>query len=229
MDDIRDACPDTVRGLESLLQYGGDDVEDVFALTFEATAIGVDGKHETQDLVLNGSKLPVTSGNRQEYVDAYVRWLSYERASASVDAFRYGFKEVFSSTQALQLFRPKDLEAACVGTSDFDLHGLEEVTRYVGYTANSPQIKWFWETVHNLDTDARKALLKFLTSTDRAPFRGLAKDGSLIIQRTAELEHLPVAHTCHNILDLPEYETREVLERKLLQSMELGHVGFGLI
>ncbi|QQP49230.1 Uncharacterized protein FKW44_009811 [Caligus rogercresseyi] len=50
---------------------------------------------------------------------------------------------------------------------------------------------------------------------------------SLIIQRTNETEYLPVAHTCFNILDLPDYQSRETLSRKLLISIQCTQ-GFGL-
>lgn len=38
---------------------------------------------------------------------------------------------------------------------------------------------------------------------------------------------LPVAHTCFNILDLPNYKSKEILKRKLMQAIEHTH-GFGL-
>ena len=38
-------------------------------------------------------------------------------------------------------------------------------------------------------------------------------------------EHLPVAHTCFNVLDLPEqYSSEEKLRYKLLQAIENTHV-----
>ncbi len=32
--------------------------------------------------------------------------------------------------------------------------------------------------------------------------------------------HLPVSHTCFNILDLPAYSSKEILRRKLLEAIE---------
>ena len=38
-------------------------------------------------------------------------------------------------------------------------------------------------------------------------------------------EHLPVAHTCFNVLDLPEeYSSEDKLRNKLLQAIENTHV-----
>ena len=39
---------------------------------------------------------------------------------------------------------------------------------------------------------------------------------------------LPRAHSCFNILDLPEYDSQRTLEGKLLQAMEYCGLGFGL-
>ena len=41
---------------------------------------------------------------------------------------------------------------------------------------------------------------------------------------------LPVAHTCYNQIDLPEYSTKEMLEEKLLWAIkEAQGFGFGWI
>ena len=41
-------------------------------------------------------------------------------------------------------------------------------------------------------------------------------------------QHLPVAHTCFNLLDLPSYSSREMLRRKLLQAIQHTQ-GFALV
>ena len=67
----------------------------------------------------------------------------------------------------------------------------------------------------------------FVTGSERVPIRGL---GSLpfCIQRSGELqERLPTAHSCFNILDIPEYRQKTVLEERL--AVALKHTeGFGL-
>jgi len=41
-------------------------------------------------------------------------------------------------------------------------------------------------------------------------------------------DYLPVAHTCFNLLDLPQYMDKVILREKLLQAMEETE-GFGLV
>ena len=38
---------------------------------------------------------------------------------------------------------------------------------------------------------------------------------------------LPSAHTCFNQLDLPEYESEEIMKEKLLIAIREGSEGFG--
>ncbi len=43
----------------------------------------------------------------------------------------------------------------------------------------------------------------------------------------ANENRLPSAHTCFNQLDLPEYESKEVLQERLLMAIHEGATGFG--
>jgi len=42
-------------------------------------------------------------------------------------------------------------------------------------------------------------------------------------------DRLPTAHTCFNQLDLPDYPSEEVLQKKLLQAICEAHEGFGFV
>lgn len=72
--DLAQFRPDMARGLQSLLDYDGDDVEDVFCLDFSAVYESW-GERKTHELLPNGSTIEVTSSNKQEYVDLFVKWV----------------------------------------------------------------------------------------------------------------------------------------------------------
>ena len=76
------------------------------------------------------------------------------------------------------------------------------------------------------EEDKRKFLL-FLTGSDRIPARGM-ECVRVKIQRTGDDSFLPVAHTCFNLLDLPEYQTKEKLKYKLIQAIQQTK-GFGIV
>jgi E3 ubiquitin-protein ligase HUWE1 len=44
----------------------------------------------------------------------------------------------------------------------------------------------------------------------------------------ADLGNLPVAHTCFNQLDLPEYLSEQIMREKLLLAIKEGSEGFGI-
>ena len=59
-----------------------------------------------------------------------------------------------------------------------------------------------------LDDAERRRLLFFLTGSDRAPVKGL---GALVItvsRNGPDSLRLPTAHTCFNVLLLPDYRVR---------------------
>ena len=64
--------------------------------------------------------------------------------------------------------------------------------------------------------------------SDRVPMFGFMSAKKLTIQKTGDPNYLPVAHTCFNLLDLPEYATKSKLKYKLLQAIQ-GTQGFGLV
>lgn len=67
----------------------------------------------------------------------------------------------------------------------------------------------------------------FLTGSDRIPIYGMASL-QIVIQSTASgEEYLPVAHTCYNLLDLPQYSSKEVLCARLTQALD-NYEGFSL-
>lgn len=67
----------------------------------------------------------------------------------------------------------------------------------------------------------------FCTGSDRAPIGGL-KNLKFVVQKHANQTHLPTAHTCFNVLLLPEYDNIEVLEKNI-QLILKNNQGFGLI
>ena len=81
--------------------------------------------------------------------------------------------------------------------------------------------------MHKLNDEDKKNFLTFVTGTDRVPIDGL-KTLKFNIQRHSNVSNLPTAHTCFNVMLLPEYESRQVLEKNMRLILEHNQ-GFGLI
>ncbi|XP_046455571.1 probable E3 ubiquitin-protein ligase HERC4 isoform X2 [Daphnia pulex] len=226
LDDIGGLCPTLMRSLHSLLDYEGDDVEDVFCLSFVMSR-EVFGSVQTDELKPGGANILVTQKNKQEYVDLYVDFILNKSIAKHFDAFNRGFHKVCGG-RVLRLFQSHELMDLVVGNENYDWYALQENAEYKnGYSFDHPTIRLFWEVFHEMSLEQKKNFLLFLTGSDRIPILGM-KAVRVIIQRTVGGDsYLPVAHTCFNLLDLPLYNTKEKLRYKLLQAIQQTQ-GFAL-
>jgi ubiquitin-protein ligase E3 A len=215
------------RGLEALREYALDDVEDVFCLTFSVDEQSF-GQTRTVDLKPNGRNVGVTADNKHEFLTRRVAYELDEAVSWQVSAFAQGFHEV-ADCSSLSLFRPDELELAIVGSPELDFEALRKNTKYEGFTANSKEMKWFWDIVLNDFSPAQRArLLFFATGSDRAPLQGLGAAQFIIMRQGGEGDQrLPTAHTCFSVLQIPAYSSRAVMKDRLLLAVE-NATGFGL-
>lgn len=92
-----------------------------------------------------------------------------------------------------------------------------------------PSVRLFWQVMEELEESERRKVVRFVTSTPRAPLLGW---GTLeprfsIRDAGADESRLPSTSTCVNLLKLPRYGRRSVLRGKLLQAVNAG-AGFDL-
>jgi hypothetical protein len=98
-----------------------------------------------------------------------------------------------------------------------------------GFRATTPVIVNLWRIVQQeLTAEQQRKFLHFITSCERTPVGGM-KTVKIIIQRNGpDSDQLPTAHTCFNILMLPEYRSKDKLKTKLLTALQFSE-GFGLL
>jgi len=226
LSDLAELSPTTAKSLQQLLDYKDDDIEEVFSLTFTISQSSF-GEVVEVPLKPGGEEIAVTSDNKNEYVKLYTEYVLFKSCEAQFDAFKKGFLKVVSG-RVLQLFHPQELMALVVGNENYDWELLENLCEYKeGYSKDHEVIKNFWEVFKELSDENKKKFLLFLTGSDRIPIAGMSSV-KITIQMTKDTNFLPVAHTCFNLLDLPEYGTKEKLRFKLLQAIECTK-GFGLV
>jgi hypothetical protein len=202
--DLREFDPVLAQTFDNILAYEGNVQEDM-QLFFE---------YDDVPLCPNGSKIPVTNGNRQEFCDLVIQYLLGSSVQKQLEAFKAGFMRAAGGI-VLDIFRPEELALLVAGREELDFVALEKATTYEGYSAKSPTVKIFWRIVHRrLTPEEKRALLYFVTSCPRAPIRGLGAV-PFVIARDGERSHLPTAHTCVYMLVLPDDPDPESLHRKL--------------
>ena len=52
------------------------------------------------------------------------------------------------------------------------------------------------------------------------------QDKPLQLRKSGSNDRLPVAHTCFYLIDLPDYQDKEVLKKKLITAIIEGYGGF---
>ena len=243
INDVKFFDHEFYQGLVALKNYTGD-VENDFGLNFSVTdtmTVDLDGqefKHTvTNDLVRNGSNIPVTRANREVYIDAIARYRLQQQPAFATNAFLQGLGQIIQPMW-LAMFNQNELQTLVGGeNSELDIADLRRNTQYNGLYQigddglEHPTIVRFWKVLRDLSDGDRRKILKFVTSTPRAPLLGFSNlTPPFTIHSTSAgegIERLPSTSTCVNLLKLPNYQDETTMKDKLLYAAYSG-AGFDL-
>lgn len=233
LDDYREMCPTTARGLSTLLEYSGN-VEN-FELYFDTTFKNIFGDKVIRELIPNGSNIKVTNANKKEYVSKWCDFYMNSSIKEQFDSFYSGFHKVIGGN-ALSLFSAKEIEMIICGNDEtnIDCESFKSITKYTGWLSTtdaleSNVVKWFWKWFAQLNFEEQKKFLAFVTGSDRIPAIGVSTMSFKISRLRAfgNVKKLPIAHTCFNELCVFDYVSEEEFVRKLNMSIHESE-GFGL-
>ncbi len=122
------------------------------------------------------------------------------------------------------MFNQKELSILLGGSKiPIDLKDFKLNTKYGGdYHMEHPTIILFWKAIESFSEPQLQCLIKFITSCPRPPLLGFRELQPLLCIRHggSDIERLPSASTCVNLLKLPEYRDLEVLKEKLLYAIQ---------
>lgn len=227
LSDLEAVDADLHRSLVWMLD---NDITDVLDETFTTTEERF-GELVTIELKPGGEEVPVTEGNKKEYVDAVVAYRISRRVKEQFDAFMEGLLELIPR-DLINVFDERELELLIGGMSEIDMDDWTKFTDYRGYEKTDQVIEWFWQCIRSWPAERKSRLLQFTTGTSRVPVNGFkdlqGSDGPrrFTIEKSGDPQGLPRSHTCFNRLDLPPYQDYESLESKLLFAIEETE-GFG--
>ncbi|KAK5660958.1 hypothetical protein OQA88_12333 [Cercophora sp. LCS_1] len=227
--DMESFDPDYYKSLVWMLE---NDITDIITETFsvEDDEFGV---IKVVDLIENGRNVAVTETNKHEYVRLIVEHKLLASVKEQMESFLKGFHDIIPE-ELIAIFNEQELELLISGLPDIDVDDWKGNTEYHNYTAASQQIQWFWRAVRSFDKEERAKLLQFVTGTSKVPLNGFKElEGMNGISRFnihrdyGNKERLPSSHTCFNQLDLPEYESYDILRTQLLKAITAGSDYFG--
>jgi ubiquitin-protein ligase E3 C len=237
VNDLRDMDESLYQGLLKLKNHPGN-VEDFsldFTIVDEVSIPGEPTETVTKDLMPNGSNIAVTNENRPLYVSYVARHRLQVQPYQQTQAFLRGLGEIIKPSW-LSMFNQSELQTLVGGdASEIDVEDLRRNTHYGGIYQigddgeEHDTVKMFWQVLKNLDDPDRRKVLKYVTSTPRAPLLGFSqlKPRFSIRDAGSDETRLPSTSTCVNLLKLPRYSTASVLKSKLLYAVNSG-AGFDL-
>nr|CAH7733586.1 unnamed protein product [Callosobruchus chinensis] len=222
LQDIEGVDPELHRSLTWMLENNIDGVLDT-TFSVENNSFGVIKVHE---LKTGGAGIPVTEDNKREYVRLYVNYRFMRGIEQQFLALQKGFTELIPAA-TLRPFDERELELVISGVGTIDVADWRSHTRLKHCTADTPVVRWFWKAVESYSEEMRARLLQFVTGSSRVPLQGFkalqgAAGPRLFTIHVVDVppQNLPKAHTCFNRIDIPPYETYQVLLDKLTQAVE---------
>ncbi|PFH60535.1 hypothetical protein XA68_10815 [Ophiocordyceps unilateralis] len=246
--DMESFDPDYYKSLCWMLD---NEITDIITETFsvENDEFGVT---TVVDLVPNGRENSVSEENKHDYVRLVVEHKLLASVKDQMEHFLKGFHEIIPA-KLISIFNEQELELLISGLPDIDIDDWKSNTEYQNYTPSSQQIQWFWRAVRSFDKEERAKLLQFVTGTSKVPLNGFKElEGMNGVNRFnihrdyGNKDRLPSSHTCFNRkftllnppflqpklncpaeLDIPEYETYDMLRSQLHKAITQGSEYFG--
>ncbi|KAI1815950.1 hypothetical protein GGS20DRAFT_295404 [Poronia punctata] len=237
LNDLRDLDPELYKGLMDLKNYPGDVADLSVDFTIADSVRDETGgqRHIIRPLRKDGANIPVTNKDRPLYISYVANHRLVAQQYRQTKAFLSGLGTIINPSW-LSMFNQSELQRLIGGdSSEIDVEDLRQNTAYSGLYVigddgqEHPTIVHFWEVMRSLKDSERRDVLKYVTSTPRAPLLGFSqlKPRFSIRDGGTDEERLPSTSTCVNLLKLPVYKTAETLRAKLLYAVQSG-AGFDL-
>ena len=237
VDDLPALDPELARSLKFLIN-NPDTIEDM-GLTFTLTDSNVAPFKEVE-LIPGGASICVTQENVAQFVQRVAEFKLNEQIQFPCEYFLRGFHSVIPK-EWVASFNDVELQMLIGGAEGDHALDLRDMKAHViysgGYSIDHPVIQAFWEAMESLSRKQHADFLRFVTSCPRPPLLGFGSlEPPLTIQMVSvddsdghmEVDRLPTAATCLNLLKLPAYKGGvNVLRSKLAYAIE-AHAGFDL-
>ncbi|KAF3854379.1 hypothetical protein F7725_022434 [Dissostichus mawsoni] len=216
LEDMMEFSPFVGKSLQYILDSEDEEIENLYAEFL------INWDQKEVDLDPQNPEKPVTAQNRNEFVEAYVNHAFNTSVEGVFQEFKRGFFMVCDQ-DLVKLFRPEELQRVLVGQEVYDWAKLKQNTVWdlrLGYDT----IEMFWEVFDELTEDQKKDFLWFLTGFRGVPIFGMdevkMKIQPIEIQSGQTYDqHFPGSLTCHSILTLPIYSSKEIMRDRLTEAL----------
>ncbi|KAL3661370.1 hypothetical protein V7S43_013573 [Phytophthora oleae] len=209
--------------------------EQLEAMDLVFTTVLSDGR--TLELCESGSDTAVTLVNLEKYLEAMLR-ARVEETQEVMNIVKQGLHSIMP-VSALALLTWSELEKRMCGVAEVDVKLLQANTEYdEELSANDEFIQRFWRVLEGLESEDKRAFLRFVWARSRLPLgsaqfhqkfkiQALASSGTGDVGSSGSTAtnggwmdtQMPKSHTCFFALQLPRYSSDEICRDRLLYAV----------
>ena len=171
-------------------------------------------------MIPGGADIPVTHGNREEYLAAIIRQRIRE-VRPQILALARGLCTLVPNI-ALSFVTPAELEVCICGHAMIDVEVMRANSVVEGYNKEDKVIKMFWRILEGMDDFHRTQLVRFAWGRSRVPQTAVWARPFKIGRCEGPLPH---AHTCFFQIDLPPIQDEARLRKMLMIGITYGQGG----
>lgn len=205
------------------------DSESVQDLDLVFTVPGQEHGDAEIPLIPNGQAIPVTAGNKDEYLKLIIAHHTHSRMAAQAAVVRSAIITIIPSL-ILGLFSEQDLSCLLIGLPEVNVEEWKSYVCYNGCSSATCHIRWFWELLAEMTQQELGLLLRFCTGCSRLSaggFCALQPRFNITLVAYDPARALPTAATCFNMLKLPMYPDSRTLRKCITTAVLYGSEGFG--
>ncbi|ETN24676.1 hypothetical protein PPTG_00900 [Phytophthora nicotianae INRA-310] len=177
---------------------------------------------QTIELIPAGRNIQVNDDNKFEFADRKFRFMMFECVAPQLASFLKGFYDVVPQRMLLP-FNYEELDYLLCGSDEIDIADWRLHTHLA--LESRQEVTWFWDVVKEMSRVYQKRLLQLATGCSRVPlvgFQGLTSyDGQLCKFTLTDAVGVAYfrSHACHNMLELPYFETKDDLRAALYAAL----------
>ncbi|ODQ65620.1 hypothetical protein NADFUDRAFT_5354, partial [Nadsonia fulvescens var. elongata DSM 6958] len=183
----------------------------------------------------NGSEIPVTIHNIEEYIALTVDMTVGSGVRRQLDSFASGFSDVFPCS-SLKSFTSEELVSMFGKSQENWSRDIlqDSIKADHGYTMESTSIVNLMDIMSSFEQHEQRSFLQFITGSPNLPiggFKSLSPALTVVRKSSDDAilgsdDYLPSVMTCANYLKLPNYSTKDIMRSRIIQAIHEGSSSF---
>ena len=166
------------------------------------------------ELKKDGEKIKVTLDNLKEYI-YLAKTKKLNEIKEQINYIKEGLYSGIGKN-ILRILNWNQLEEFVCGKYGFD---FEDFKRHTKCNNSEKVIQWFWEWLENCKEEDKIKYLRFVTGWTRLPKSDYDYEHKINITFAGK-NNLPSSHTCFYTLDLPRYDSKEILFKNMKYAID---------